>query len=637
MKISNEFPPGKREDRENSPIIITAPPAESLLSLNSRTSLWPESVTDNPELQHEAAARKELLGIIEDVFASGLDGGVDMKQSIESGSLEPLRAVELYEKMRLFMEREPYNARVILYLPFEILPPKDWQPESQPLSEAIERFTSAYMNTWRELLSVHDVRTNFADGDTHIREDMSREFSRVSKAAHFVPELARKGMLSVREALVMIEQSQDTVLRESIADTLTHMRATGLLSAEDRAYMEASQDAFVRNMAKIIESERSFETASDDAGLRSPTWLADLQEDMSDNIAERTSEREANEATLAPSRKAWEAKRDEQEIVEQYAKELEKGLAAGILSADQLSEFMRTSGTEATLASIRALGMHLEKAENAKELYAAFEPIITELWKSGGSKERDAVESVLARLNTHKVIDDAYLERLGIFVPTLEEDFQNQPENLKTRLTDFEQKTRVLASDPLLAESVYPVSIVSGSVVKGYATRYSDTDIAIFVRPGMRTEDRERMSLRAQEILGTKPLEFWLEERDGELCIKDFGIEDISLGNDRLANTLFNGVWCGDTDSMRELHEQLLAPYLASNERERAIRLEDIERGTLQYRLMHRGYERFYPTKETQPASEEMDGTSAFWDPGYRRLATKLFIKKVFLPKLIRP
>jgi hypothetical protein len=48
---------------------------------------------------------------------------------------------------------------------------------------------------------------------------------------------------------------------------------------------------------------------------------------------------------------------------------------------------------------------------------------------------------------------------------------------------------------------------------------------------------------------------------------------------------------------------------------------------------MHRGYHLLYPERKTLCVSEKMvDAEGAFWDSGYRRIATILFLKKVFLP-----
>ena len=84
----------------------------------------------------------------------------------------------------------------------------------------------------------------------------------------------------------------------------------------------------------------------------------------------------------------------------------------------------------------------------------------------------------------------------------------------------------------------------------------------------------------------------------------------------------------------------LLPNYLSTVDKNKRINwLRQLELEALQYRLMHKGYSRFYPlnamaeTTKTQN-SFLIDSESAFWDSGYRRLATKLFISRVFLPAI---
>jgi hypothetical protein len=88
---------------------------------------------------------------------------------------------------------------------------------------------------------------------------------------------------------------------------------------------------------------------------------------------------------------------------------------------------------------------------------------------------------------------------------------------------------------------------------------------------------------------------------------------------------------------VRELHEKLLAEYLRPKTgTSHKSFLEELERDILQYRLLHRGYARYFAEQGglRRDCENEMDTQSAFWDSGYRRLATTLFIKKVFLPQL---
>lgn len=206
---------------------------------------------------------------------------------------------------------------------------------------------------------------------------------------------------------------------------------------------------------------------------------------------------------------------------------------------------------------------------------------------------------------------------------------------------------RVIESDPELAKYLYPVVILFGSRIKGYGAANANLDVAVFVKPDTPMEQRTQMQgllkriLTGEKIQG-KALEFWLAKKGNDLYVRDFPNQDISLGDSTLVYVLFQGVWCGNDVSIRELHGNLLTGYLYSREKKtgerdsRSIWLEEMERDTLQYRLMHRGYARFFPEQGgvRTAHSDRIDSRSMFWDLGYRRLGTKLFATKVFLPQL---
>lgn len=61
-----------------------------------------------------------------------------------------------------------------------------------------------------------------------------------------------------------------------------------------------------------------------------------------------------------------------------------------------------------------------------------------------------------------------------------------------------------------------------------------------------------------------------------------------------------------------------------------------MEHSLIQYRLMHKGYKE----KNLEQGGidsvykDEIDGNSMFYDSGFRRMATKIYLEKVFLPQL---
>src|SRR3989344_1683252 len=104
-------------------------PVESFFNPVLAAEVWPKSIVNNEVLMRQVRQRKKLIEC-----------------------LETRQMAELYESLSDLLDDRDYR-RLILYLPFEFLP------------KAPERFRRAYMKAWRSLLSAHDVRANFVDGD----------------------------------------------------------------------------------------------------------------------------------------------------------------------------------------------------------------------------------------------------------------------------------------------------------------------------------------------------------------------------------------------------------------------------------------------------------------------------------------
>jgi hypothetical protein len=192
---------------------------------------------------------------------------------------------------------------------------------------------------------------------------------------------------------------------------------------------------------------------------------------------------------------------------------------------------------------------------------------------------------------------------------------------------------------------MYPVAAFFGSRLKGYARRGADLDAAVFIKPG--TPESKRAEIRqiaarlfSDKRVGGKVVEFWLEECNGALVIRDFPDPDVLVADSTWVHLAISSVWLGTHEALAHLYEKLLPGFLQCAGRAfmgrdvRTLCLEEMEREVLQYRLMHKGYRRFFPPSGGIEAADGLDPQSAFWDSGYRRLATALYLGRVFLPQL---
>lgn len=647
-----------RESQESLDISIFPPANETLLNPKTTDSAWPEDIKNNEKLEMEAENRRQLLSQLDSLFSKIPKADMEISEAIDAGLTDADQTAALYGQLSDFLKDKPSNARIILYLPFELLPSKSWRPESEALKQAADGFSKSYLEGWEELLSVHDVRANFLDGDISETEVDASNLPRVSKAAHLAPVLVKKRLVSSEKIISLIEDNQsDRILRDSLADTIPVLADMELLSNQDRQRMADSTDSLLRNLAIIINDDSAENRETVEPGTALPEdakrWLNDLSSDIKRDLLDIENNRLKRLAEVPETRVKWERQAAENALIEGYSKKLASALGQGAIGLTDLQEIIISSDNLATvLAGINGLRKNMENSatndlEKAKTDYAKFEPLFLGLWANAKPEIRDALESAWSRLSSLGVISTAYVSRLDLNPSKPEMPFAIKKQENLQEMSELAAIARSIETDEKLAKYLYPAAIMYGSKIKGYGTKNADTDIAVFIRPETPVNERpEVKKLLAQtfsndQIKG-QALEFWLEKAGGELKIKDFPGSDLLLGDSSLAHVLFNGAWCGQTASIKELHEKLLSGYLHSKGKKingydaRSIWLEELERDTLQYRLMHKGYQRFYPEQGglRTKHSDTIDPSSAFWDSGYRRLAAKLFISKVFLPQL---
>lgn len=497
---------------ESEPRITAAPsPTESLLCGESPESLWPQEIRKNEVIRNESALRMTAISGLEKIFSCVPQADIDVEQMVSSGLVDESVVIEMYNSMIRFFEIDSYNSRLILYFPFELIPHLSWQGASGELQDVAEKFRQKFKSCWQNILWVNDVRENFIEGDVLEPEMRTSPLERVPKAAHLIPFLVSRDIVSISELEDLIHKNTGTVLQKTVAETLP--------------------------------------------------VLVDLN----------------------------------------------------LLSSEKMNEILALDGLE------------LQK----KKPVSVSEPQMT------------AARAKWLETKNEPVRAPKYSER------QLEMNFIEVQKNLGTDIESLKHASELILNDPELSRFFYPVSILFGSKLKGYGSFSADTDVAIFVRNGVSIDERASLKDKLRQVFPPEKfkdgvVEFWLEERGDQLSVIDFSDSDKNLADSTWSHVLFEGVWVGDRAALEELHQNLLSGYLYSRGKTiqgadaRRIWLEEMERDTLQYRLMHKGYKRIF-SKQGGIATEHadfIDGESVFYDSGYRRLALKLFLRKVFLPQL---
>lgn len=248
----DQKPPQIKIESIESVNVIVAPAGESLLYPGQKDSLWPNKINNNKELIEQAQLRQNLSNHFDSL--SSIPYTMEIKEILEKELLPAEKVKDMYNDLSTLLESDPCNNRLVLYFPFELLPQKDVQVENKELSQSINNFSDIYMKKWKELLSVNDFRANFVDGDLLEPELRNGPHEKVNKAANLIPILLNKKLLSFSEIIQIMENSDDKILKNSIADTLPVLNDMGLISEDDFKLILDSKEILVRNMHPIIKS-----------------------------------------------------------------------------------------------------------------------------------------------------------------------------------------------------------------------------------------------------------------------------------------------------------------------------------------------------------------------------------------------
>ncbi|MDP2704474.1 MAG: nucleotidyltransferase domain-containing protein [bacterium] len=628
-------------------IIVAPPPIESLLAIGGEYSFWPKELLDSAEIKKHAGTRKKLSAKLEALFQNIPNASMEISEAIDSGSVKQEFAAELYELIADFLNGDPRHKRLVLYLPFELIPRRTWRPESRELAASLHRFVISYRRCWNDLLAENDVRANFVDGDILEPELSPNGQPMVRKAAHLIPQLIQRGLIAIAEVLALMENSTDEILTKSITDTLPILVDKSLLE-------RAECDRILRSsgLLPLVYKEKTAIRRKDNE--KDPGWFRRLAEETA--FALRKIEmRSALDLSrgFPKARVAWERLDKEEKLISEYADYIAALLVKDLLPPEDVRRFFSSPYEKIScLAAIRGIGKAIEtiaktNPEKARKMLRAYEANMIALWQKNMPDMRDTLTSILSRLRGLDLFNDEYMQLFGLTLPRFDASFSDNKQSMSAIVQEFVPALQSIVSNPELSRLMYPVAIFYGSFLKGYAKSNADLDVAVFVRDGISLDERKNIQkalsqIFAHEKINGKVVEFWLTETRGKLSVRDFPDADVFLADSTWAHLLFASVWFGQARAIQELYEKLLPGFLYSKGKTfeghdiRQIWLGEMEREVLQYRLMHKGYKRFYPEQGGIPAehSEGLGPQSSFWDSGYRRVATKLFIKKVFLPQL---
>lgn len=600
--MSNFYPANESEPR---PITEVAPPAlELFLNPEAAFKTWPDQAENLDfwlSVEGHATTAKQITGFMDKLG----DEGISPQEALSQGLVDQEEVLLFYANLTNVL-MNPESRRLMLYLPFEYLPRADWEPENEQLAGTVEGFRDMYTFAWSNLLSVYDPKANFIDGDVLEPELRRRDVDRVIKAAHLTPRLIEAGLISVTDILEHAEASTDLLLKINLAE--------GLEALPDD-YQLTDQECYrLVKLTDLVHDYKALNELSPETGT-------------------------------TPRREEWLKQTKINALVEATAAHMGQEILAGTSSAEDVIAYANTNGISREICVETILHAVTQAAETKQAdpagIYAEYKDFLHDLWLQNEENVRARLTKAYRHLRQLDVLNDDQLDQIGITMPALagpmSENLRYIPEVENLRLV-----TERLATDPEFFSFVYPVVTVGGSRLKGYGDPSSDLDLGIFVRLNVPEDEKQELRQRVAAVfeeagITEVPLEFWLTETDSGLAIRELDNYDPYVADKYWTHMLFNTAWVGDTDAIEMLRKELLAAYFdkPADDTDRRMYLEKLEQDLLQYRLMHKGYKRHYPAQIdlNERQSELIDGASPFWDPGFRRLATRLFVNNVFLPK----
>ncbi len=605
--------------------VVTPPPIDALLKISREGSYLPHEVMENDERIKQAELRLKILDLLQSVLITNDETKTDTLPD------------ELYASLTELLHSDNQNNRIILYLPFEWVPKINQSDNvSENINQQAEAFLSAYKTAWLSLLTSSEFRADYADGDILEPAFRNEKLPKVVKAAHLIPDLLERGVLTMDEIITLFEEAENTTLQNSIADGLYVARERNLVTDEQLAKMKFSQNTFVSNTARLIEIEIKQLTETNNE----TTELVQIISAYEGEITE--TQKIAENTPMTESRRAWLQAADAEKIIEKYASK--------ITNRTDLDALLVSKELTHITLGIRSIEYLLRQESDSKtqeSLTVEYQSVLQNYLDHDVESVREAAKKTLYHLRSLGLINDASLNSQGLELPQLNASSETILNKLSSEIQQFTEASNRIKNNEILSKHVYPVTVFLGSRMKGYASEAADFDVAVFVKPGASESDRQIIQKELTTVFAGTPakgsaMEFWLEEKsDGNYTVKNYEVLDEKRGDNTLVHPIL-GAWCGEEKAIAELQSRLMPQYLFSkdtaimNVDARSIWLNEIEHTTLKYRLMHKGYSRFSASQlgTPTPHNDLIDSSSAFYDPGYRRLATELFLKKVFLPQL---
>lgn len=564
--------------------------------------------------QTDKIQRDDLISIIKDL---GLANNLCNK-TIDNLWVEQTQKVSrFYTELIKFINNEIYNNRIILYLPTEWIPKKD-----HSFSNVVDDFRKCYKKAWFELLKQDDIRANFFDGDVPEKEYQIEPLPLVVKAAHLLPFVLEKSITTFKEVLDFVEKENNEILLNSIIDTIPYLVHLKLITPID---LRTSKISTIRNSVYIFNEVLEIENSDEEVDLNF------IFETIKNKYTLLLNTNYSLKQKNTQKRVDWLNKSKLEEIIRLGAEDIYQCFVLNQINPNGLNLILLNENEICVFATLYGLSSYIE-LNKIQDFSLVKKEVLDFLIKNRNIYGNQTYSAAMRLFNNDFFLEKDLLE-IG-FKPKNLFDFKIDKDYIQKKVVRvqklFEESKKVKAC----LEKCF---IVYGSTAKGHNSLDADIDIAFFSKPGINKIQVIEVEKEILSTLGKNDYLFFIINDDGSITQNNLFSKQ---GNDTMAHVFFNGIWSGEDVSMDILKNKILNFYTNTKNQNlykgynaKEIWLSEIERDILQYRLMHKGYEQHHNVINHLPKliCKDMDPLSSFWDYGYRRLATMLFIKKVTL------
>lgn len=587
-------------------------------------------ITENPKVVEEAKDRRFLFNRIEELFGKVSDEKMEISAAIKKELVDQEDLTEVYDHLNKFIKTDTNNARIILYLPFEILPNlKQTEDKSKELIKAEKSFGKTYKDSWFRLLYESEIRASFTNGD--ILKPGVKKPECVRKAAHLIPEILDRGIIEPVDLINLLDLNDEDELLKSLTE--------GITVAIDGGFVDKVDSQRIQSALKEKKVDFNFSKKT-----------KKKKKDINLSLALKEIELKYQKGSpyisnFSKNRIKWKKETEKEELIEQFVDQLVNKIDKKEMSLEDIILPL------IKLKTIFKIGKKItsKSFSEACEFVKRHQPLIQKQWESNSIGIKDIIVSGLSHWEKLRIVDKSVAKSLNIKIP----DFSllspiNYDEIISEKFGYLKDAAEKIKKHPLLSKFIYPLFLVYGSVAKGQDRPSTDHDVEIFLKENAPFKKRKEilkiLSLEIPEISKVNELfEFWTKKNDGKINFRHIENRPKTVASpSQHLHILLSGIWVGNGKDIKKLQGDILEKYLdlsrlgQDKDEARFSLLREVEADTLQFRLMHKGYKYFYPNKKEEGTknSDLIDWDSDFWDPGFRRLATKLFLSKVFLPDL---